>query len=277
MPMSESFPAFDGESDRLVSILTNDDASLNEKRRASEQLYRRHSEWVIHRISLRIYTPEDVQDIAQVVWMMTLDIKVLKREYVEPAGKFRSYLSNPIRWAIGKHMDKLPYILDEHGQKHIAAFTTVADSQSDDNLTGHRIYQMIEAVIKPNLKNLGLKIRNVYMINEHDVLFDSPPSVPEIAIINDIATVEATELLNSSSLKSPAECDDDEFSVHMPVNYDTIIDRSQLDRNSMVYLSSIMGITSAAYRKRLHTGRKLLIQSVRDKMLPDEFEEMNHG
>lgn len=276
--MSEIFPAYDGESDRLVATLVDSAATQVDKRRASEQLYRRHSGWVVHRISKEVYNPEDIQDIAQVVWMMVLDIKVLEREYVEPAGKFRAYLRNPIRWAIGKHMEKLPYMLDDDGEKHLAAFTPYEDShpQGAGMLSGHRIYQMIETVIKPNIKSLTLKIRNVYLLNEHDVLFDTSPSVTEIARINDITREAATELLNSSSPKTPAECSDEEFSVHVPVNYESLIDRAQLDRNSTAYLSGFMGVTQAAYRKRLYTGRRQLIEAARDKMLGNEIDEGTH-
>jgi len=275
--MSEKFPAYDSESDRLIAILTNTDSSPAEKQRVAQQLYHRHSEWVNQRISRHFYNPADVQDIAQVVWMVALDPKTLKREYVDPNGRFRAYLNNPLRWAMGKHMDKMQYKVDEKGKKDFSVNVPIGETQFQDAMTGHRISQMIDTVIKPNLTHLTLAVRNVFMLNEHDVLFEEAPDVSEIADIHRITTVEAEGLLESSASKKTQEYGDDEFSVRVPVNYDSIIDRSQLNRNSTVYFSGVMGVTQAAYRKRLHTGRKFLIQTVRDNMLPDETEVVNHG
>lgn len=285
--MTENFPVNDRESDRLVSIMIDENVSPIEKRRASTQLYTRHSDWVLQRIGLQIYEPELVQDIAQAVWIAVLDCKVLEREYVDPKGKFRAYLHNPIRWAISKHIAKLPYTRTETGEKQFVAFVSHDDERDgfspndipriEGTLTAHRIDQMIEKVIKPNLIHLSLKVRNVFMLDEHDLLFDRSPTTSEIATINAITQEDVLALLQSSSAKSTNECDDSELSVHIPVNYDSIIDRTQLHRNSTMYLSGVIGITSAAYRKRLHEARQYLSQAVRDKMLPDEYEGHNHG
>lgn len=274
--MPDQFDQPDTESDDLIAILTDSDKPLNERNRATEVLYQRHSAWVIREISRKIYNPHDVQDIAQVTWMIVLDVEKLKRDYHKHHGKFRAYLRAPIKWAILKHLDKLPFKLDESGSKSAVWFTDVDEALLDETLSAYRVHQLINDIIKPNLKQIGIRSRNVYMVNDFDVIFDQSPGVNEIASINGIGVAQADQLIKSAADKEVMQCDDHEFSVYVPVNYDSLVDRDQLDKNSGNYLSAMMGISRSAFNKRLHLARKFLIDTVRKNLIPGTGES-NYG
>jgi len=99
------------DSDRLIDIIIDTSLSAEKRSQASRDLYDRHSQWVIQQIGKRIFNAEDVQDIAQNVWIMILQPEKLGNDYTQRNGKFRAYLRAPIRWAILKHIDKLPFNL----------------------------------------------------------------------------------------------------------------------------------------------------------------------
>ena len=107
----------DLESDRLIDIIVDSNQTSVDRTQASMDLYHRHSHWVIQKIGERIFNVEDVQDIAQNVWMSVLQPEKLSKQYTEKDGKFRSYLRAPIRWSILKHIDQLPFQRDEAGNK----------------------------------------------------------------------------------------------------------------------------------------------------------------
>jgi len=276
--MIEDFPEKDLESDRLIATFTNADAPALDRRRAGERLFKRHEDYVLALIKKRIFNPDDVIEIAQDAWITVLDPETLNKWYEKPSGKFRAYLRNPINWAIMKHLEKLPYRVNEEGEKTFISYTGLDEQLIDQALSDHGISEMIETTIKPNLKNLSLKIRNVYMLNEHDVIFNQLPGLTEIADINGISEKHASDLLDSAAAKSAArDCDDAEFSVHAPVNYDRIVDREQLHRNTTSYLSELMGLSASAYRKRLHEGRRFLVDAARAELLPENGEEVHRG
>jgi len=105
---SDSTDNLDAKSDELVAILVDHQRTSVERTRATQQLYQRHASWVVQQVGRKIFNPDDVQDIAQTVWMQVLQPDKLGSEYKNLNGKFRAYLRAPIRWAILKHIDKLP-------------------------------------------------------------------------------------------------------------------------------------------------------------------------
>ena len=105
---------YDAVSDELIEIIINNTSSNAEKAKASKDLFERHNDWVNKHIGASIFDPDDRRDVAQVVWMMVLPADKLRDSYTKK-GKFRAYLRAPIRWAILKHIDKLPFSTDKAG------------------------------------------------------------------------------------------------------------------------------------------------------------------
>ena len=60
--MSNYQSDLDPESDELIRILVDKKRSSVERTRATQQLYHRHTSWVIQQVGKKIYNPDDVQD-----------------------------------------------------------------------------------------------------------------------------------------------------------------------------------------------------------------------
>jgi len=228
----------DPESDELIEILVDKNRTSVERTRATQQLYHRHTSWVIQQVGKKIYNPDDVQDIAQTVWMMVLQPEKLAKDYKNKNGKFRAYLRAPIRWAILKHIDKLPFTTNDAGEKAPVLFTDVDEAMLEESLDSNMLEGVIENIIKPNLKSVDIKSRNVYVVNEYDVIFETDPSLSEVA------------------------------SVYLPTKYKTLVDPVELNKSSGRYLANLIGISESAFRKRLHGARKFLLETVRQSLLP---------
>ena len=266
--MSNYQSNLDPESDELIRIMVDTKRASVERTRATQQLYHRHTSWVIQQIGKKIYNPDDVQDIAQTVWMMVLQPDKLARDYKNKNGKFRAYLRAPIRWAILKHIDKLPFTTNDAGEKAPVLFTDVDEAMLEESLDSNMLEGVIENIIKPNLKSVDIKSRNVYVVNEYDVIFETDPTLSEVASINGIADSEAIKLLNDAGQKVPDAFSDEEASVYLPAKYKSLVDPVQLNKSSGRYLANLIGISESAFRKRLHGARKFLLEIVRQSLLP---------
>jgi len=266
--MSDNFSDVDVVSDELIDILVDPQRTKVERTRASQQLYQRHTSWVVQQIGKKIYNPDDVQDIAQTVWMMVLQPDKLGQEYKNKNGKFRAYLRAPIRWAILKHIDKLPFTIGDTGEKAPAHFTDINESMLEESLDKSMLEEVIENIIKPNLKSIDIKSRNVYVVNEYETIFETDPALNEVAVINGIANSEASKLLDTAQKKSIADFTDEEVSVYLPMEYRSVIDPEQLTASSGRYLANLIGISEASFRKRLHGARKYLLDIVRQNLQP---------
>jgi len=269
---SDSTNNLDSKSDELVAILVDHQRTSVERTRATQQLYQRHASWVVQQVGRKIYNPDDVQDIAQTVWMQVLQPDKLGSEYKNLNGKFRAYLRAPIRWAILKHIDKLPFTINDEGEKAPALFSDInvadiSDSMLEECLDKTMLDEVIENIIKPHLKFVDIKSRNVYVVNEYDVIFEHDPTLAEVATINGIDDSEAIRLFNDASQKATATCSDEEISVYLPVNYKSLVDPVLLSKSSGRYLASLIGISEAMFRKRLHGARKYLLEAVRQNLL----------
>ena len=256
---------YDAFSDELIEIIINNASSNAEKAQASRDLFERHNDWVNKQISGSIYDPDDRRDVAQVVWMMVLPAEKLRDSYAKK-GKFRAYLRAPIRWAILKHIDKLPFSTDETGNKVAILTGDATDDQLNQGLHESIVQSVIADIVKPGLKNLEIKSRNVYMLNEHSVIFESSPDVTEAAELNGTDLSTARSLLASAESKSPADCDAREHSILIPVAYNSFINPEEIGKSSGRYLSNKIGITEAQYRKRLHTAKTYFVKMVRENM-----------
>ncbi len=268
---SDSTGNLDTKSDELVAILVDQRRSRVERTRATQQLYQRHASWVIQQVGRKIYNPDDVQDIAQTVWMQVLQPDKLGSEYKKLNGKFRAYLRAPIRWAILKHIDKLPFTINDAGEKTPANFTDISvadisESMLEECLDKCMLDDVIENIIKPHLKFIDIKSRNVYVVNEYDVIFAMAPSLTEVAVINGIDNTEAIRLFNNASSKATETCSDEEISVYLPVKYKTLVDPVLLSKSSGRYLANLIGISESLFRKRLHSARKYLLETVRQNL-----------
>jgi len=142
----DSTSSLDAKSDELVVILVDHQRTRIERTRAAQQLYQRHAAWVVQQIGRKIYNPDDIQDIAQTVWMQVLQPDKLGREYKNLNGKFRAYLRAPIRWAILKHIDKLPFTINDAGEKAPAQFTDISDSMLEECLDKSMLDEVIESL-----------------------------------------------------------------------------------------------------------------------------------
>ncbi len=263
---SENSNQLDQTSDRLIGILIDRDKSSNERARASRELYQRHAAWVIQQVGNRVYNEDDIQDIAQSVWMFVLHPGKLEREYKNHHGKFRAFMRAPIRWCILKHLEKLPFAIDEHGEKCPIKFVDIDETMLEECLDKHVADDVIERIIKPNLKTLKTSVRNVYVVNEYETIFETDPSVTEVAKINGMADKEANGLLKSASAKTVQSCSDDELAVYLPVEYRQLVDPVKIKQSSGRYLAHLMGISERAFRKRLHSARRFLIDIVRKNL-----------
>lgn len=250
-------------SDELIEIIVDKNCSNVERNRASRELFDRHSSWVNQQIGRRIFNPDDIQDIAQNVWMMVLQPDKLGKEYSDRAGRFRAYLRAPIRWSILKHIDKLPFSLNDEGEKVAVHNVDISDAMLEQGIDKYILQDVIENIVKPNLKSVDIKSRNIYVLNEHSVIFETSPTLDEAASINGLGLVEAEALHTAATRKSPASCSDDELSVFIPVEYRSFIDPTMLEKSSGRYLANVLGVTEAVFRKRLHTARKYLLELVR--------------
>jgi len=257
----------DVKSDELVAILVDHQRNSIDRTRATKQLYQRHASWVVQQIGRKIYNPDDVLDIAQTVWMQVLQPEKLGNEYKNLNGKFRAYLRAPIRWAILKHIDKLPFTINTAGEKALVQYTDISDSLLDECLEKNMLDEVIENIIKPHLKYVDIKSRNVYVVNEYDVIFEIAPSLEEVATINGIEDSEAIRLFDNASRKTTKNCSDEEISVYLPVNYGSLVDPVLLNKSSGRYLANLFGISESAFRKRLHSARKYLLDTVRENLI----------
>lgn len=266
----------DLESDTLIDIIVDSNYSSVERAQASMDLYHRHSHWVIKRIGERIFNVEDVQDIAQNVWIMVLQPEKLSKQYTAKEGKFRAYLQAPIRWAILKHIDQLPFNRDEAGNKVAVQMVELNDDMLSTGLDQALLNDVIERVIKPKLRELDLRSRNVYMLNEHPVIFQSEPTLNEASSINAIGETKASALLDSAKQKVSDRCTDEELSIYIPVEYQSFVKPTLSASPSGDYLAGLIGISDGAFRKRLHTARQFLKEMVREN-LPSLSGDFNHG
>jgi len=126
--------------------------------------------------------------------------------------------------------------------------------------------EVIENIIKPHLKFVDIKSRNVYVVNEYDVIFEKDPTLAEVATINDIDDSEATRLFDNASRKATENCSDEEISVYLPVKYKSLVDPVLLSKSSGRYLAKLIGISEVLFRKRLHSARKYLLETVRQNL-----------
>lgn len=266
----------DLESDELIAIITNPDQNSADRAQASKDLYDMHSHWVVQQIGQRIFNSEDVRDIAQNVWITILQPEKLDSQYTQRNGKFRAYLRAPIRWAILKHIDKLPFNLDDAGNKVSVQMIEVSEDMLTTGLDNNLLDDVIERVIKPKLRELDLRVRNVYMLSEHPVIFPSEPTLNEASFINAIEEAKASALLDSARKKQSVSCTDEELSVYIPVEYPFFVNASHSKQPGGDYLASLIGISDSAFRKRLHTARNFLKDRVRENLtgLSGDF---NHG
>ena len=264
--MADNLTQSDTISDDLIAVLTDPDQPQREREKATLSLYQRHESWVVQQVRKRIHNPDDVQDVTQNVWMMVLRPDELASKYTVRDGKFRAYLRNPINWCILKHIDKLPFTVNETGEKQSPIFVDIDDRVVDEGLDECLLEETIENIIKPSLPSVPIKRRNVYVANQYHSIFKQQPVLREVADINALTDSNASELLASASGRAPAECSDQEVSVYLPINYRTLIDPVELKSSSDRYLAQIMGITDAAFRKRLHTARSQLLELLRSHL-----------
>ncbi len=264
--MADNLTQTDAISDDLISILIDPDQPNSEREKATRSLYQRHESWVIQQVRKRIHNPDDVQDVTQNVWMMVLNPDNLASKYTAREGKFRAYLRNPINWCVLKHIDKLPFTVNETGEKQSPIFVDIDDQVVDEGLDECLLEETIENIIKPSLPSIPIKHRNVYVATQYRSIFKQQPVLKEVADINALTDSRASELLASATGRAPAECDDHEISVHLPINYRSLIDPTELKKSNNRYLAKIMGITDAAFRKRLHTARSQLLELLRNHL-----------
>jgi len=257
--MSDTYSQSDTKSDDLISIFTDLEQSRLEREKASVSLYHRHESWVLQQIRKRIHSPDDALDIAQDVWYRVLNPQKLAEKYTKRDGKFRAYLRQPINWCILKHIDKLPFTTDATGEKQTPLFVDIEDETVDIAMDEC----LLEDTIKNYLPAIGIKQRNVYVVNEYRTVFKNSPTVRDVAEINGLSEFEAGDLLTAAVGKTPDRCSDNEQSVHLPMNYKTLVDQVELKRGKESYLAALMGISDAAFRKRMFVARSRLMQGAR--------------
>jgi len=270
-------------SDELIDVIVDPKRSSIERKGAAKQLYERHSEWIKREISRSIYNEDDVIDIAQEVWMTVLQPETLAKKYVERNGKFRALLRQPIRWAILDHINKLPFTIDDDGNKVRSIYKVEMDADihsldltTNGNLSSWLLDEVIENIIKPNLKKIVLRSRNAFVTTEYETIFKYDPELEEVAYINGLEVSAAEELADAANGKLPKDCSDAELSVYMPLEYRTLVDPEELSGASGRYIANLFGVSEAALRKRLHTARKQLIELVREQITTID-ESGRHG
>ncbi len=262
-------------SDDLIEVIGDSSQPQIRRQQACQKLYQRHSEWVIRQIRFKIHNSDDVQDIAQSVWMQVLQPDTLTQSYKTRNGKFRAYLRLPIRWAILKHIERLPFTLNDQGEKATPLFTEIDESQYDKQVDDWMFDEVIDNIIKPNLPKVDLSTRNVYVANEYHTIFSAAPTINELAVINGISSAEATSLCSDAEGKSPDLCSEQEISVYLPLHYLSLVDEVEMRKSTGRYLSNLLGITEAVFRKRLHTARRYLLDIV--KLSIQTKLSVNHG
>ncbi len=261
--MAQQLGDLDHYSDELIETIVDQNCSNLKRNQASKALFDRHSAWVNQQIGRRVFNPDDIQDIAQSVWMMVLQPDKLGKDYTDRSGRFRAYLRAPIRWSILKHIDKLPFSLNDEGKKVAINNVDITDTMLEQGIDSSILQDVIENIVKPNLINVDTKSRNIYVLNEHSVIFETDPTLQEAASINGLQLETAEALHAEAIVKSPDTCTEEELSVFIPVEYRSFIDTNMLEKSSGRYLANVLGVTEAVFRKRLHTARKYLLETVR--------------
>ena len=256
---------YDAVSDDLIDIIVDPKYSSSERNRACKDLVDRHTSWVDHQISQSIFNPDDIRDIAQSVWMIVLRPENLGSKYTGRHGKFRAYLRAPIRWSVLKHIDKLPFSVDDAGNKVALRQSEVTEAMQQQGIDKFMLDTIIEDIVKPSLTELEITSRNIYVLNEYPVIYEIGPDLAEVAEINGIGITRARTLLEAAKTKTPAECSEDELSMYIPIEYRNFIDVDELGKSSGRYLAGTIGVTEAVFRKKLHTARKYLIEIVRER------------
>lgn len=258
---------YDRHSDELISVFTDPHSSPGSRASAAQKLYDIHSPVVLKKIARQVFNPDDVLDISQSVWMLVLRPETLTEKYIRREGKFGAFLDAPIRWAILKHLDKLPYTMDESGNKKAPDFTTMTETIHEQNLHEYYYQYAVDEVIKPNLKNLEAGKRCVYISSEYDLLFNGrTPSMGEVARINGCSTTTATRLFHCAESKGIGSRSDDETSIYVSLQYRDIIGKNGDGPPKGKFLSQMLGISEAVFRTRLHYARKYLTGLVRDNI-----------
>ena len=257
---------YDDISDKLIDIIVDSSTKNSERNRAASELFNRHNDWVYRQISKKIFNRDDIDDICQAVWMSVLQSEKLGNGYTERVGKFRAYLRAPIRWFILKHIDKLPFSIDEAGNKVALRSFENVELMQEQGIEINMLTNVIETIIKPALKGIEIKSRNVYVLNEYPVIFERTPELSEVANINAIEISRAGRLWASSMDKLPADCSSEELSIYIPLEYQNFIDDEEPKNPSGRYLAGKIGVTEAVYRKRLHTARKIVVEIVRERL-----------
>ena len=258
----------DVESDNLISIYVDARKSDSDRRVAAQKLYEMHSPAVMKRIAKQVFNPEDVLDIAQTVWMTVLRRDTLIEKYTKPQGKFAAFLEAPIKWAILKHLEKLPYTIDSSGRKHTPDFTELTDSSYQQNLDTAYYEYAVENIIKPNLKTIESGNRCVYISSEYDLVFhDQTPSFDEAAHINGYEITTATKLHESASNKPAESRTDDETSLYVTLHYRSLLAQADTKVSRGKHLSMMVGLSEAVFRTRLHYAKKYLLGLVRNNNL----------
>jgi len=146
----------------------------------------------------------------------------------------------------------------------------------EESLDSSILERVIEHIIKPNLKSVEIRSRNVYVVNEYDTIFETEPSIAEVASINGMESADANRIFQTAGNKPTDTCTDEEIAVCLPVNYKSIVDPALLQKSSGRYLAGLLGISEAAFRKRLHGARKYLLEVVKQN-LPLTAERSDHG
>lgn len=265
--MSKSPANPDHESDELIRVFIDTSTSSSVRQKAATQLYQRHSRWVEDQISNKIYHRDDVYDIAQVVWMMVLNPNSLADAYSSMDGKFRAFLRKPIRWAMLKHLGKLPFTEDKYGEKSSPIFIDIDEGYFDASVQSTCYEDAIEGIIKPHLSGLDLKPRIMFVANEYDTIFEHQATKEEVAQINNLTEGRVTTLLNDANKKGCAtELSDSERSVYVPTHYRSHIDPNELKVAAGRHLAKFIGVSEAVFRKQLHVANKQLIDIVRKNL-----------
>jgi len=216
----------DTVSDDLIDIITDHNQSALDRNKATRELFYLHDSWVRQQIHRYFHNHDDVLDIGQRVWMEVLRPGRLENIYKFRIGKFRSYLRNPINWAISKHIAKLPYRTRTGEKEIISPHSFVEFNDEDVNRSVDEWYfnEAIEQVIKPNLRFIEVKHRNVYVANEYKSMFETEANINDVAHINALSIPDAEALLKSADGQRVDECTDHEVSVYLPCRYLTLID-----------------------------------------------------
>ena len=258
----------DAKSDNLVSIYVDASKSDSDRRIAAQRLYEIHSPAVMKRIARQVFNPEDVLDIAQTVWMTVLRRETLVEKYTQRQGKFAAFLEAPIKWAILKHLEKLPYTIDSNGRKQTPDFTELTDSSYQQSLDTAYYEHAVNNIIKPNLRTIEAGNRFVYISSEYDLIFhDQTPTFDEAADINGYTLTTAKRLHKSAGVKTADSRTDDETSLYVTLHYRKLLKQADTAISRGKYLSIMVGLSEAVFRTRLHYAKKYLLGLVKNHNL----------